>query len=285
MTKGILASVAALAVLVAGHPSPAHAQDEARERDLRRLQDDLANLDQDLASLESGREADGFRDRAESIREDVIYLKVKMRRHQQQGDEGTGVLYEEVADLRGAIRDLREDMERAFSGSRRDVTLAEGTEFMVRLEEPLSSRTARVEDRFEAVLDQPVRADGSIALPAGTRVRGIVSEVEPAHRPSKGGRLELTFDTLYLDRDRLEIRASAVSVDPTEGVGTAGKAGIGAVLGGVLGGILGGKNGAIVGTVLGGSGAVVATKGEEVNLPGGTLIRVRLERPVSLPAS
>ena len=39
----------------------------------------------------------------------------------------------------------------------------------------------------------------------------------------------------------------------------------------------------IAGTILGGSGAVVGTKGDEVNLPEGTLIRVRLDRPLTVP--
>jgi outer membrane lipoprotein SlyB len=115
-------------------------------------------------------------------------------------------------------------------------------------------------------------------------VRGIVRDVEPAHRPSKGGKLDLAFDALYLGRARLDLRASVISMDQDPGkVGTAGKAGIGAVLGGVIGGLFGGKNGAIAGTILGGSGAVVGTKGDEVNLPEGTLIRVRLDRPLTVP--
>ena len=288
--KGILASVGCLALVAASAAAAQtrddrRAGDEARPRDLQRLQDDLANLDEDLRHLEPGsRDADTFREKADEIREDVIYLKVKMRRHQKEGGEGTGVLYEDVADVRTAIADLREDMERAFSGSGRDVTLQEGTEFFVRLEEPLSSKTARVEDRFEAVVPQPVRAGGAVAISAGTRVRGIVRDVEPAHRPSKGGRLELAFDAMYLGRERLDLRASAVSVDQEQGgVGTVGKAGIGAVLGGMLGGIVGGKKGAILGTILGGSGAVVGTTGEDVELPEGTLIRVRLDVPLTIP--
>jgi len=289
--RGIIALTTALAIGPTDFPVAAQpredvpSRDEARPRDLQRLQDDLANLDEELQGLDTGdRDAESFRERADQIREEVVYLKVKMRRHQKEDREGTGVLYEEVADVRTAIAGLREDMERAFSGSRRDVTLDEGTEFFVRLEAPLSSATARPEDRFEASVPQPVRAGRSTAIPAGTRIRGIVTDVEPAHRPSKGGRLELAFDAIYLGRARLDIRARVISIDEDQdGPGTAGKAGIGAVLGGVLGGIFGGKKGAIVGTILGGSGAVVGTKGDEVNLPEGTLIRVRLDRPLTIP--
>jgi hypothetical protein len=69
----------------------------------------------------------------------------------------------------------------------------------------------------------------------------------------------------------------------SEGGGRAEKAGIGAVLGGVIGGIFGGKTGAIAGVVLGGGGAVVASKGDDVELPAGTMLSVRLERPLVVP--
>jgi hypothetical protein len=164
------------------------------------------------------------------------------------------------------------------------VQIPEGTQFSVRLDEPLSSRTARREDRFEASVFRPVRSEGVLAIPAGARMRGIVRDVEPAQRPSKGGKLDLDFDALYLDRARLDIRARVVSINDGGGAGeTAGKAGIGALLGGVLGGILGGHKGAIAGILIGGTGAVVATRGDEVELPAGTVLTVRLARPFVVP--
>jgi hypothetical protein len=55
------------------------------------------------------------------------------------------------------------------------------------------------------------------------------------------------------------------------------------VLGGVLGGILGGKKGALLGVIIGGGGAVVASKGEDVELPEGTVVVMRLERELVVP--
>jgi hypothetical protein len=281
-------ALAALALSLVALPAaaPADSRDDASPRDIQRLQEDLSNLDEDMRVLEPGDpKADAFRQRAEDIREETIYIKVKMRHHQGAGGEGTGVAYDEVAGLRRSIADLRDDMDRSFGqGERgRDVRLSEGTQFAVRLDEPLSSRTARREDRFEASIFRPVRAEGTLAIPAGTRIRGIVRDVEPAQRPSKGGKLDLDFDALYLDPERLDIRGRVVSISEGDAGNTAGKAGIGAVLGGILGGILGGQKGAIVGILVGGTGAVVATKGEEAELPAGTILTVRLERPLVLP--
>src|SRR6266511_4184942 len=154
-----------------------------------------------------------------------------------------------------------------------------------RLDDALSSRTARREDRFEASVLRAVRSGDRVAIPAGSRVRGIVRDVERAQRPSKAGRLDLDFDSLYLDRERLDLRARVVSIsedDRKEGPSTAGKAGIGATLGAILGGVLGGSKGALIGILVGGTGAVAGTKGEEVELPAGTVVRIRLERPLTL---
>jgi hypothetical protein len=254
--------------------------DDARPRELQRLLEDAQNLDGELEALPSGApDSDEFRRRADEIREDTIYLKVKMRRHQRTGGPGTGVSFDEVSDVRRSIADLRDDIERSLEREARgrELRLPEGTRVLVRLDEALSSRTARREDRFDASVHRPVRAEGRVAVPAGARLRGIVKDVEQAQRASKGGHIELEFDTLYLGRQRLDLRSRVVSLDQDAGGSdTAGKAGIGAVLGGVLGGILGGKKGAIVGIIVGGTGAVVASKGEEVDLPAGTIVTVEL---------
>jgi hypothetical protein len=260
------------------------ANDEAIPRDLRRLQDELANLDEDLKHLEPGdAKTDAFRERADEIRDEVIYLKVKLRRHQKAGLDGTGVNRDEVAEVRDEIGRLREDMGRAFGVYAQEARLAEGTEIDVRLEDRLSSRTARREDRFEATVLRPVRAGGTLAIPAGTRVRGIVRDAEPAERPSRAGRLELDFDALYLDTKRLDLRASLISMEGS-GRSRGEKAGIGAVLGGILGGIFDGKRGAVVGAVLGGGGAVVASSGEDVELPSGATLTIRLDEELLIPS-
>lgn len=278
----------AAATLAAALAAPAAAQtrpgEEARPRDLQRLQDDLANLDDELAALPStDARADDLRQRAEELREEVIYLKVKMRRAQAQDTGSTGVTYDEVADVRREVAELRADITRGGVREEREMRLPAGTEITVRLEDPLSSRTAHREDRFEATVLYPVRAVGVAAVPAGSRVRGVVLDAEPAERPSRGGRLELQFDALYVDRERFDIRGRVISLEDRTGDERAKKAGIGAVLGGVLGTILGGKKGAVVGVIVGGGGAVVASKGEDIELPAGSVVVMRLDRDVVVP--
>jgi hypothetical protein len=121
--------------------------------------------------------------------------------------------------------------------------------------------------------------DGAVAIPSGARVRGIVQAVEPARRPSHGGRLEVSFDTLETAEGRMvPIRARVVSLK--EDSVDKSKVGIGAALGGILGAVLDGGKGALIGVLVGGGGAMVGTKGDEVELPAGTILTLRLERPV-----
>jgi hypothetical protein len=277
--KPAFVAFALLALFAVAVPTPAQSRGEASLDDLQRLQEDLANLDGDLAALEPGDpKTDEFRNRAEHIREEAIFLKVQVQHHQRDGGSGTGLAQDDVARLRRMVEQLRADIDRAFGREQRELRLPEGTSIQVRLAHALSSRTARREDRVDASVAEPVRADGVLALPAGTQMRGVVREVEAAQRPSKAGRVEIEFDSVYLDPTRLEMRGRVAEI--RESGDQAKKAGIGAVVGGVLGGLLGGKNGAIAGILVGGGGAVVATKGEDVELPAGTVLTVRLERPL-----
>jgi hypothetical protein len=274
-----------LALMLAAIPAAAA---DATPSDLERLQDDLVSLDYALETLRPGHpKYQELKDRAEEIREEVIYIKVQVRRHQQDADS-PGPSREDVDRLRRDITNLRTDIEdsamRVDDDAAGEGRLEAGTDIEVRLEQPLSSKTARVEDRFDARVVEAVRAGGRVVIPAGSRVRGIVQGAEPAERPSKSGRLDLTFDTLTIPGEpRMDIRTRVISIKEDLDKGdTAAKAGLGALLGAVLGSAVGGKTGAIIGLVVGGGGAVAASKGEDVELPEGAVMTLRLERPLTV---
>ncbi|PYQ15862.1 MAG: hypothetical protein DMF80_07340 [Acidobacteria bacterium] len=276
-----------LALVLGSRPAVAQESQAATTADIQRLQYDLQNLDDSLAALSTSHPRyQEFQGRADDIRDEVTYLKVELRRAQRSRTPGVGATRAEVEDLRRSIADLRGDIDaalnRRFSGRG---TLPEGSEIQVRLEQPLSSRTARVEDRFEASVALPVQLEGRVVIPAGIRVRGIVRDAQPAERLVKGGRLDLTFDSIYFDdRTRTDLRTRVVSVKEKIDLGgeNAKRAGIGAVLGGVIGQVIGGTKGAIIGAVLGGGGALAAKLGEDVELPAGAILTLQLERPLDV---
>lgn len=151
------------------------------------------------------------------------------------------------------------------------------------LDQALSSRTANVEDRVEASTLEPIVIDGVEVVPAGALVSGVVRDVQSADRLQKDGRLALDFRNMDVDNRRTSIRASTVSVsEERTGGSSLKKGGIGAVLGGVVGGILDGKKGAIIGAVVGAGGTLAATRGENVELPEGTVMRLRLDETVRI---
>ena len=277
---------AALALALAV-PAGADHPGSATTADVRRVQNELANLEEALRNVPAShpRHSD-FRDRAEEIRENVTFLRVQIRRHQRNRGEGLGASAEDVNWVRTEIRALHDDIvgatDRRWSSGA--FTIPEGTEIQVRLDTPLSSRTARVEDRFTASVMRPLYVDNRLVVAAGSRVRGTVVGAEAAERPARGGKLDLAFDAIELeDNTRADVRARVVRVD--EGVDrseTGQKAGIGAALGTLLGSVIGGTKGALVGLIVGGAGGAITTRGEEVELPEGTVLTLRLDRAVNL---
>jgi hypothetical protein len=277
---GLVAMLGGAVQAAADHPTG------ATTADIRQLQSEADSLDASMQALpDSHPRAAEFRRREGEIRDDLIWLRGQVRRHQRNESQGLGASQAEVSELRDSIVALRNDVDNALdrraSSWSGELNVPNGTEVAVRLDTSISSRTARREDRVDGTVIDSVRIDGRTAIPSGARVRGIVNNVEPAGRASSGGRIELAFDQLILPNGRrVDIRSSVASID--EGGFDKKRAGLGAVIGGILGGVLDGKKGALIGVLVGGGGAVVADKGREVELPAGTVVNLRLDRPVAV---
>lgn len=159
-------------------------------------------------------------------------------------------------------------------------TIPVGQELDVRLQSPLSSETSTVEQRFEATTAADLMQDGRVLVPAGSIVRGVVSDVKRPGRIDRVGSLTLSFDQMVVRGRTIPIRGMATEVFESGGVrDEVGTAGAGAGVGGVIGGLLGGVKGAILGAVIGAGGAIAATEGKDVHLPAGSVIRIRLDTP------
>jgi hypothetical protein len=266
-----------LMVLAAVAPARADRATAGNRADLRELRRDADLLDDSLSQVD----ADHPRAREFRRREGELHDRLMSVRNAI--DDGRDVSQAEVEALRRDISDLRRDVDATLDSSRRssgDVSVPDGTEIRVRLEDSVSSQSSRPEDRVAATVSEPVRINGRLAIPAGTELAGTIRSVEPARRPAHGGRVELSFESMVVNGQRLGIRARLVSIE--QGGLDKRKAGLGALLGGVVGAVIDGKKGALIGAVLGGGSAVVATKGDDVELPAGTLVTLRLDRPVSV---
>jgi hypothetical protein len=154
-----------------------------------------------------------------------------------------------------------------------------GQELDVRLQTSLSSETAKPEQRFEATTAVDLTQNGRVVIPAGSTVRGVVSSVKPAGRVDRSGSMTLSFDQITVRGRQTPIRATATQVFESGGIREeVGTAGAGAGVGGVIGGLLGGVRGAILGAVIGAGGAIAATDGKDIELPTGSIVRLRLDQ-------
>lgn len=168
------------------------------------------------------------------------------------------------------------------SGTGRN-TIPVGQELDVRLQTPLSSSTAQAEQRFEATTAVDLMQGDAVLIPAGSTVRGVVSSVEAAGRIDRTGRLTLSFDQLTVNGRDYPIRAMATQVFESGGIREEAKiVGTAGAVGGIIGGIIGGLKGALLGAVIGSGGVIAATEGKDVDLPAGTIVRVRLDTPVQI---
>jgi hypothetical protein len=156
-----------------------------------------------------------------------------------------------------------------------------GQELDVRLQNTISSETATVEQRFEATTVVDLMQNGRVLVPAGSVVHGVVSGVKAAGRVDRTGSLTLSFDRVTINGRNYPMRGMATQIFQSGGVrDEVGTAGAGAGVGGIVGGILGGVKGAVLGAVIGAGGAIGATDGKDVELPAGSIIRIRTDSEV-----
>jgi TolA-binding protein len=289
----------------------ASAQQSVSSTDIQRLQDQAYQAGADLTRLRSNDSALASRLESEldDLRDEVIYLKVKMRK---EGSVNRG----EYADLRDRLQDFRsrargdsttqsansplsrpEDRSRGgvaggtsggvsggvtggVSDDRRTrdtqsqpsggrSAIPAGQEIDVRLQTELSSDRAQVEDRFEATTAVDLYRGNEVLIPAGSVLRGVISSVNKATRTDRKGSLTVAFDQITVNGRTYPMRGTVTQALESEGI--RGEAGrIGA--GSAVGAIIGGIMGGVKGALLG------------VLIGGGGTIAATEGKDVTLPA-
>ena len=160
------------------------------------------------------------------------------------------------------------------------VEIPEGTEFTMALEATVSSATSHSGDVVIAKLTEPVRVGERVVVPEGSRVTGRVTAAVPSGRVKGRARLAMTFESVEWKGHTAAIEATDIDITAESAKKRdAVMVGAGAGAGAIIGGLFKGGKGAAVGAVIGagaGGGAVLATKGYEVHLASGQLLKVRL---------
>ncbi|MSO48887.1 MAG: hypothetical protein EXQ49_03135 [Acidobacteria bacterium] len=168
-----------------------------------------------------------------------------------------------------------------------ELTVEKHSVIGIRLDEAVSTRTARLEDRVSAVVSRDVTVDERTAIPAGTRLEGTVSLVERGGKFRNRPRIGLRFDRMIMaDGMRVPIKTDTIYREGDSPTADAtAKVGAGAVAGAILGGLLGGKKGAAIGTAAGAAGGaatVMNSEAGEASIAAGAPLTVRLAEEVTV---
>ena len=166
------------------------------------------------------------------------------------------------------------------------LVLPEGTQLKLRLETGLSSATSREGDPVTARVESATDPSGNVALPGGTVVKGRVVEVRQSGRVKGRAMVSVDFDRIVVRGRTRELQASPISVEAPDDHGrdakiVGGAAAAGALLGALKDGGEGFAKGAIVGGAAG-TGAVLLTRGRDLEIPAGSRWTVRLKDTVRL---
>ena len=168
-----------------------------------------------------------------------------------------------------------------------DLTVPSDAVLGLQIERTVSSELARVEDKVDARVTRDVRVADRIAIPAGSTVRGSVSEVDRGGRMKGKARLAIRFHTIVLaDGTQLALKTDPVVREgQSPGGESAAKVGGAAIGGAILGAILGGGKGAAIGGAVGagaGTAAAMTNDRNAATLAAGTTVTVRMQAPVTV---
>src|SRR5262249_15414073 len=98
--------------------------------------------------------------------------------------------------------------------------LMQGTQIHLKLTSDISTATSRNGDPFVAVTSEPLKLGDQVLLPAGTRIRGIVTSINRARRFSlvRGeAYMNLNFRSIEVDSRLIPVQMSVLEVERTVG--------------------------------------------------------------------
>ncbi len=182
--------------------------------------------------------------------------------------------------------------------------IPQGAHVLLRMENSLSTRTAKEGDFVYLRTAVPIASSGEIAVPAGSYVQGVVTESKQSGRVKGRAQLAIRLETLTLESGKVykfaphvssvdsgetgqKVVGSENAIEAAPGKGQDAQriailAGSGAGIGGIADQSWKGAGiGAGVGSAVG-LATVLLTRGKEVELRQGSTLDVVFDRPVSL---
>jgi hypothetical protein len=176
----------------------------------------------------------------------------------------------------------------------RTVSVPTGTSFDIELLTPIHTKTSNVGDKIEGKLMHPLNApDGSVIAVTGAMIRGEIAELTRASKSraeEDRASVKLAFTSIETVDGEKSLSTTVTNVEGLQAGSTTKRdaliIGGSAVAGAVLGKVIGKDTkdaaiGAVAGAVIG-TGAVMASKGHELELAAGSKISVRADQPITI---
>jgi hypothetical protein len=172
--------------------------------------------------------------------------------------------------------------------SKREITIPQGKQFEVTLDESLASNRSRTGDSFAASLSQPVVEDGKTIIPAGAHVAGRIVDAKDSGRLHVPARLSVALSSVEVSGKSYDIDTNTIAkTGENHNKRNLGFIGGGAAGGALIGGLAGGGKGALIGSAVGagaGTAGAAATGKKDISLPAETHLRFHLLRSVTVSA-
>ncbi len=226
--------------------------------DIQRLQDQVYDASNEVSRLRSRDQglADRLQAQLDDLRDEVVYLRVKLRkegsvnrndynevrsgvdniRAQARGESarqgsgnwstggsgsgsgtGTGAYGTGSGSGSGSGTGAYDPQSTRNAPTRRN-EIPSGQEIDVRMERELSSATAQVEDRFTATTVVDLYQGNDVLIPAGSTMRGVVSSVNKATRTDRKGSLTVAFDQVTIRGRAYPMRGTVTQALESEGI-------------------------------------------------------------------
>jgi hypothetical protein len=167
-----------------------------------------------------------------------------------------------------------------------NITLPAGTAIRIALTDGVGTDASAPGTQFSATLAEPVLVEGKTILKRGASVVGRVVDVQQPGRVK--GRASLSMVLVSINHEGKSVPVAtqtyvgvAKSTKKRDAGVIAGGAGIGAAVGAIAGGGKGAATGAAIGGA-GGTGVVLATRGDDLHYPPETRLTFVLSKAANL---
>ncbi len=166
-------------------------------------------------------------------------------------------------------------------------TIPAGTTVSIRTDQNINAKDAQPGMTYDAeIADNVSDQSGNVVLPKGAPARLTVVDTKNAIGKQE---MSLALQSVNVNGRVYNLQTNTSSGSKSGGIGankrTGEYVGGGALLGTLIGAMAGGGKGAAIGAAIGaagGAGTQVLTRGSQINVPAETILKFKLDQPLSL---